>query len=196
MIIHENERRCSKCRAVAPITHFYKAGGNLFSHCKACSYGYQRKRMTLRRGAGVYQPFPVRFWAKVDRSGGEESCWPFLGVRDHKGYGRLHTQAGSRLAHRVAWELTNGELQANLCALHTCDNPPCCNPSHLRLGTDADNKRDMHSKGRLKTRYPHDPDLERSVRIVSILGLRHVENAALHGISNYRVAKFLGIRCG
>ncbi|HEY3499510.1 MAG TPA: HNH endonuclease signature motif containing protein [Polyangiaceae bacterium] len=165
-------------------------------NCKACAYGAEKKRIELRRGAGAFPPLPIRFWSKVQR-GATGECWPFQGVRDHKGYGRFHTKDGGRLAHRMAWELVHGPPSIGLCAMHTCDNPTCCNPSHLRLGTDAENRADKLTKGRhLFSRKGLDPDTERSVRVVSILGIRHVENAALHGISSYRVAKALGLRCG
>ncbi|MCH8043014.1 MAG: HNH endonuclease [Planctomycetes bacterium] len=51
--------------------------------------------------------------------------------------------------HRLAWEFANGRpVPQGLQVLHDCDNPPCCNPSHLFLGTNADNNADMMSKGR------------------------------------------------
>jgi hypothetical protein len=52
--------------------------------------------------------------------------------------------------HRVAWEDANGqEVPAGLFVRHTCDNPPCCNPAHLLIGTPADNVRDAVERGRV-----------------------------------------------
>ena len=89
-----------------------------------------------------------RFWAKVDRSGGPDACWPFTGRRTRKGYGSFTVAGRLASAHRVAYELTNGPIPKDLHALHTCDAPPCCNPAHIFLGTNLDNMRDRCSKGR------------------------------------------------
>lgn len=80
----------------------------------------------------------------------ERGCieWTGGGV---KGYGML--SAGHRrrkLTHILAWERAYGPVPAGLCVLHRCDNPPCCNPEHLFLGTRADNIADMKAKGRAR----------------------------------------------
>ncbi len=97
-----------------------------------------------------------RFWAKVDRKGPDE-CWLWQrGARN--GYGRFAvTRDDIRTAHRVAWELTNGTIPEGLNVCHNCpdgDNPACCNPSHLWLGTQLDNMRDAKAKGRLMSGEP------------------------------------------
>lgn len=77
------------------------------------------------------------------------ACLPWLrGVPDKDGY--LPTQLGSTRsrAHRFVWELVYGPVPDGLCVLHKCDNPPCVNPDHLFLGTNLDNIRDRHAKGR------------------------------------------------
>lgn len=92
-----------------------------------------------------------RFWAKVDRSGGADACWPFTGfVDDGSGYGQFHD--GQRLvkAHRFSYEAAKGAVPAGLVVDHDCHNDAdcttvpcahraCCNPSHLEAVTQSIN---------------------------------------------------------
>lgn len=95
-----------------------------------------------------------RFTGYVDTSGGPDSCHPFMGTRDRKGYGLLHETCpdGKRrnlLAHRLALIFAFGEPpDGQSCALHSCDNPPCCNIRHLRWGTKQENANDMVARCR------------------------------------------------
>lgn len=89
-----------------------------------------------------------QFWALVKKT---DSCWLWQGdtVRDRSGYGRFHIAGKSWRAHRYAWTVTNGEIPDGLIVCHKCDTPKCVNPSHLFLGTDADNMNDRDSKFRM-----------------------------------------------
>lgn len=82
------------------------------------------------------------------RSGEADLCWPWSGHRDDDGYGTIRYQNRQIKTHRLSWELTYGPIPGGLCVLHRCDNPPCCNPYHLFLGTNADNMADKTAKGR------------------------------------------------
>ena len=92
-----------------------------------------------------------RFWKKVDRSPGQGpdgDCWEWMAYRNTDGYGVFWFQGSMVHAHRLAWQLENGEIPDGKCILHRCDTPGCVNPDHLFLGTKADNNRDMVEKGR------------------------------------------------
>jgi hypothetical protein len=103
----------------------------------------------------------ARFWAKVDIRGPNE-CWPWTGSKDRYGYGQYGSKkckSGRWIASRFAWTVTNGPIPDGVEVLHSCDDPPCCNPACLFLGTQADNMLDMHAKRRHRAgpRKPYKP---------------------------------------
>lgn len=104
------------------------------------------------------QPYPtlgtrdrLRFLSKV-RHGAPTECWPWAAATSGAGYGRFKVAGKLYSAHRLAYELENGPIPAKRVAngliLHGCNNPPCCNPSHLRLGSTSDNIADAIAAGR------------------------------------------------
>lgn len=95
-----------------------------------------------------------RLWAHIDKSGGPDACWPWTAYRNSLGYGTLKVPKGGKnttaKAHRLALLYGTGIDAGALCVCHRCDNPPCCNPAHLFVGTHADNVQDKVAKGRAK----------------------------------------------
>lgn len=90
-----------------------------------------------------------RYWRRVHRSSG---CWLWAGEKNNQGYGRFAIyRAGVRrrlLTHRVAVEIAIGQDCSGQMVLHGCDNPPCCNPAHLRLGSQRENVADARARAR------------------------------------------------
>jgi hypothetical protein len=92
------------------------------------------------------QPDIERFWRYVEKTDG---CWNWIGKRNRPdGYGTLKIAGQWKRSHRVAWEIAHGAFPPDLLVCHHCDNPGCCNPAHLFLGTHAANCADKMAKGR------------------------------------------------
>lgn len=89
-----------------------------------------------------------RFWIKVGPTDPVTGCRNWQAAVFPYGYGLFRLNHKNWLAHRVAWILTNGAIPNDRIVCHKCDNPPCCNPDHLFLGTFSDNSRDRDQKGR------------------------------------------------
>ena len=86
-----------------------------------------------------------RFWSKFNK----DECWTWSrGTNNGYGWFGIKRLKKNFYAHRLSWQLTNGEIRDGLCVLHKCDNRLCGNPSHLFIGTIADNMHDKVLKGR------------------------------------------------
>lgn len=104
------------------------------------------------------KPLAERFWPKVDRRD-EDECWLWNAGLDHAGYGTfmVHTPWGYRPmhAHRMAYLLKHRAVASNKWILHSCDEPRCCNPAHLRAGTPLDDANDRRARsGRFQRTAP------------------------------------------
>jgi hypothetical protein len=76
-------------------------------------------------------------------------CWNWKGaISRSDGRGKMTVRGKTLSTHRVAFEIYKDDIPAGKFVCHHCDNPLCCNPAHLFLGSHADNMNDMVSKGR------------------------------------------------
>ena len=152
-----------------------------------------------------------RFWSKVD-VGEKSECWKWKGSRWKSGYGRFTIKQKAISAHRFIYEKLNGKILGNLVAMHTCDNPSCCNPNHIISGTRKDNAIDMMTKGRqnFQKRPWTRPSKEQRSKIMkqkAKRGTKHyktsiykngvpvdkVREMIKNGISQYEIANQLGL---
>ena len=117
--------------------------------CRCCHGLFSTKSNRV-----VFCSLQCRFLSEGLMVGPQGKCWEWRGNRDVDGYGRFRWNYEMFGAHRVAWELAHGPVPAGMLVLHRCDNPPCCNPDHLWLGTNVENIADRHAKGRTR----HNPN--------------------------------------
>jgi uncharacterized protein YjiS (DUF1127 family) len=98
-----------------------------------------------------------------------DGCWVWIGGLNRDGYGQLTVAGfGNIQAHQIAFLIYQGDIPAGHVVMHgECDNPRCCNPAHLVLGTQALNIQDAVAKGRWNSRGSRrvlTPELVRSIR--------------------------------
>ena len=133
--------------------------------CRQCGITFQIHHSRVVLGEGLYcsrrcvalanrVPIEDRFWTHVQRCPHDEGClyccWPWLSKKNRLGYGRILSHRKEVFAHRISWTLHHGTTlpPAGLVIRHLCNNPPCCNPSHLAAGSVQDNANDRVRSGR------------------------------------------------
>lgn len=173
--------------------------------CRTCGKPFRTFPCRIRTGrafccdacyhvsVAAYRHLEERFWLKVDKSDGPDSCWPWLARLDKDGYGhfRLYRYGEhSERSNRMAWRLTKGPIPAGLVVMHTCDNRACCNPRHLLLGTPLENNTDKILKGRqIRGEQIGNSRLTEQ-------DVHHIRALLTQGQTNEQVAQAVGISAG
>lgn len=141
-----------------------------------------------------------RFWRMVDKSGGPDACWPWQGARLKAGYGVFgagtsRTDKRNKLAHVFAYENSKSvRVPKGKVVRHwKCDNPPCCNPGHLRRGTQRRNILDSIERGRWNSakrgvRGERHPSAKLKARQV-----RSIRRAFDRNVDPHRIGQRFGI---
>ena|ERR1041385_7667115 len=121
-----------------------------------------------------------RFWKRVLPTSAD-ACWSFIGCKNKWGQQMTHFRKKLVLVTRLMYTFTKGPIPDGLQVLHTCDNPGCVNPTHLWLGTQADNMRDCGLKQRKQWKLT--PEQVREVRQLGKNGVSYKEAAERFGIT-------------
>jgi hypothetical protein len=162
--------------------------------CDGCGQTFvpvrSRARYCSRACAGVAPNTAETIWRFIAKAGPRD-CWEWQGTRDQDGYGRISVQRKTMAAHRLAFELGHGVSADGLHVCHSCDNPGCCNPAHLFLGTNTENHKDKVSKGRQACGEQANSVLTdhqvRKIRRLAATGVFQREIALRFGISQPNV---------
>ncbi len=165
---------CQQCGRI--VTRADKAGViySAFMRLKFC--GYACSRVASRKD------HVSRFWEQVERTDG---CWLWTGGLSDKGYGVHHKDGRKIGAHRYSYELHKGPL-GKAHALHSCDNPKCVNPDHLRPGTHQDNMQDAKERRRFN---PRRGSASNKARLTE----RQVADILVSSESGAEIARQLGV---
>ena len=131
-------------------------------------------------------------WQRVHRcchgDGCAVCCWEWQGWCEAGGYGVFEHQGATYKAHIAAYMSAHGLItRPTLSICHSCDNPPCCNPSHLWLRSQQENMQDAARKGRLTNRPRGEQHMRVTLTTTDVRQIRALRAAgwtfkAIHGL--------------
>lgn len=102
------------------------------THYQPVPQPHTRKAHTKNRPPLLFDAFTERFWSRVERQD-VAGCWPWTGATFTRGYGKIERDGRQYYAHRVAYELTRGEIPNGARLERLCTDILCCNPSHYKI---------------------------------------------------------------
>lgn len=133
--------------------------------------------------------FDERFWEKVDKSG---DCWIWTAAKDKDGYGFFRHEGKNLKAHRVSLRIKLGREVRGL-SLHSCDNPSCVKPDHLREGTNSMNQIDAAKRGRNHSQKLSIGDVKR-IREASLFGAKASDLARAYGVAKCSIYSIVNVK--
>lgn len=198
-------KKCCSCGVEKPTSEFGFTKKYLLSRCKRCeSVRVSNRNRELRR---LKRPKELgdkglpcksdeeriaRFWSYVN-IGMDDECWEWKAGKLHYGHGSFGSGSvwfGTNIASRIALLLSDRLLtdtRKELNALHTCNNPPCCNPKHLYWGTDQDNANDRSAVGN---------NAAAKLTVEKVIEIRQKYKRGVQGYGKRQLAKEYGVSQG
>lgn len=135
--------------------------------------------------------FGNSFDEMVERS--PTGCLEWIGTKDKDGYGSRGSRYGQRRSHRYAYEKAYGPIPTGMLVRHKCDNPACCEPTHLVLGSQAENvsdkvERNRQAKGSRGGRAKLTDEMVLEIRAAYAAGMKQQQIAALFPVTQSSVS--------
>ena len=154
--------------------------------CVACERSF---RKAYRHE--TYCSIQCLLWSRIAK-GKPDECWPWKGACNDKGYGQFRRNGEAFYAHRAVCELSHGAPGPDDQTMHSCDNPPCCNPGHLSFGTAQDNQTASHQKGR-RQHIKHQRGEARHNAKMNEARIKAIRRDLSAGMSTYAAGRKYGI---
>lgn len=127
------------------------------------------------------------FWEKIFFPIDSYGCWMWIGTTGTDRYGVFVINRKPHRSSRLMWEIRYGEIPSGFCVCHACDNPRCCNPAHLFLGTQGDNIKDKVDKKRQAMGESSGRAILTESDVIEIFRLRHI------GLTHKEISKVFDI---
>lgn len=127
----------------------------------------------------------IDLFLEENKNNNKNECWNWTGGKTD-GYGRVRHIGKMKLLHRLSYEYFNGPIPEKLFVCHHCDNRACFNPSHLFVGTNEDNLKDMIKKGRYKNGMLGTTGKNAKLTIENVIQIKYMIK---NGLGNTEISK-------